>query len=160
MLHILTFSKLGHIIGKNVCSRLVLGKCVATLGDAFFGVSLGVRFFYFRRKDMEYKKEELLKINIHSLRTIGREIGVRAPTALTKSVLIEEILDIHYGRKKPCLPPKTGRPVGLYVENLSDVKDYLKCKQHWLDIDNIIKNAKKELIYEIIAELQKKIEKI
>ena len=109
---------------------------------------------------MEYKKEELLKINIHSLRTIGREIGVRAPTALTKSVLIEEILDIHYGRKKPCLPPKTGRPVGLYVENLSDVKDYLKCKQHGLDMDNKIRNAKKELIYEIIAELQKKIEKL
>lgn len=109
---------------------------------------------------MEYEKEELLKINIHSLRTIGREMGVRAPTALRKSVLVEEILDIHYRRKKPCQPPKTGRPVGVCVENLNNVKDYIEGKQQLLDIDNIIKNAKKKLIYEIIAELQKKIEKL
>lgn len=37
MLHIFNNPKLGHTVGKNVCSRLVLGKCVATLRGAFFG---------------------------------------------------------------------------------------------------------------------------
>ena len=45
MLHIFNNPKLGHTVGKNVCSRLVLGKCVATLRGAFFVRSLWAHFF-------------------------------------------------------------------------------------------------------------------
>lgn len=37
--------KSGHTNGKNVCSRLVLGKCVATLRGAFFGAPSTGAFF-------------------------------------------------------------------------------------------------------------------
>jgi len=43
---------------------------------------------------MEYQKEFLLLINLYDLRNIARDIGVRAPTALTKPKLIEEITKI------------------------------------------------------------------
>ena len=46
MLHIFNNPKLGHTVGKNVCSHLVLGKCVATLRDAFFVRSLWAHFLY------------------------------------------------------------------------------------------------------------------
>ena len=45
MLHIFNNPKLGHTVGKNVCSRLVLGKCVATLRDAFFVRGFGHALF-------------------------------------------------------------------------------------------------------------------
>ena len=50
MLHIFNNPKLGHTVGKNVCSRLVLGKCVATLRGAFFVRSLWAHFLLRRKR--------------------------------------------------------------------------------------------------------------
>ena len=55
MLHIFNNPKLGHTVGKNVCSHLVLGKCVATLRGAFFVRSLWAHFL-FKEKIMEFKR--------------------------------------------------------------------------------------------------------
>ena len=147
-LHILIYSKLGHIIGKNVCSRLVLGKCVATLGDAFFGVSLGVRFFILG-ESMEYSLEQLQQINLHSLRVIARDIGVRAPTALTKNALINEIIKIQSGVKKPCVPNKRGRPASKCVSEMQIISSPIEKA----NIIKIKQQAKKEFIAQILKEL-------
>ncbi|MBQ4270034.1 MAG: Rho termination factor N-terminal domain-containing protein [Clostridia bacterium] len=51
---------------------------------------------------MKHEKEQLYKMNIYTLRSIARELGVKAPTCLKKQELIEEILQIESGAKQPC----------------------------------------------------------
>ena len=60
-----------------------------------------------------YKKftyEDLEKEQLHVLRALGREIGVKAPAGLNKENLIKDILDIRYGKTKPVSPSKKGAP--------------------------------------------------
>lgn len=58
---------------------------------------------------MDYTKEELELKNIHVLRQIGREKGVKAPSALRKSQLIENIIGIDKGEIAPHVSV-AGRP--------------------------------------------------
>ena len=94
---------------------------------------------------MEYTKEQLSEINIYYLRNIAREIGVRAPTCLTKTNLINEILKINSGKKEPTKPNKAGRPIKKAF-NVEDLENEEKCLQ-----------KKKELIDEILKEIEKKL---
>ena len=98
MLHIFNNPKLGHTVGKNVCSRLVLGKCVATLRDAFFALSMGA-LFYSKEKTMEdnifnrmkqetenLSKEKLLKMSDKEIEDKAKEykkIRIRDYSILT-----------------------------------------------------------------------------
>ncbi|MBQ8426663.1 MAG: Rho termination factor N-terminal domain-containing protein [Clostridia bacterium] len=59
---------------------------------------------------MGYTKEELERKNVHTLRQIGREKGVKAPSSLKKGDLIEQILGIEKGEIAPCFSTG-GRPV-------------------------------------------------
>ena len=59
---------------------------------------------------MKYTKEELYDFDIYSLRYLGRNIGVKAPTSLKKAELIENILSVQNG-KIPPYTTKRGRPV-------------------------------------------------
>ena len=52
---------------------------------------------------------ELEYTSIHTLRTIAREMGVKAPTSLRKHELIGAIIRIDKGIDKPCRSNK-GRP--------------------------------------------------
>ena len=105
---------------------------------------------------MAYTIEELEQINLYSLRVIARDMGVRAPTSLTKSVLIDEIIKIQSGVKKPYVPNKRGRPVGKsiteiqVISNLNERANILKIKQQ----------AKRELINDILKEIAIKLEKM
>ncbi len=105
---------------------------------------------------MEYKRELLSQINIHSLRTIGRDIGVKAPTVLTKTVLIDEIIKIQSGEKKPCVPSKTGRPAGRCITEIQ-VNSNPNEKSN---IIKIKKQAKKEFINAVLQEIENKLNKI
>ena len=47
MLHIFNDPKLGHTVGKNVCSRLVLGKMCSNIERCVFrALSMGALFNY------------------------------------------------------------------------------------------------------------------
>jgi len=56
-----------------------------------------------------YTKDELNAMDIFTLRALGREVGVIAPTKLPKIALIEQILRISAGEAPP-EPPRRGRP--------------------------------------------------
>lgn len=58
---------------------------------------------------MNYTREDLNRRTIHSLRIIGREVGVKSPTVLSKGTLIDEIIAISSGEKEPSFT-KLGRP--------------------------------------------------
>ena len=105
---------------------------------------------------MEYSLEQLQQINLHSLRVIARDIGVRAPTALTKNVLIEEIIKIQSGKQKPCVPSKAGRPTGKSVAEIQVISN----SNERANILKIKEQAKKEIINDILAEVKKKLEQL
>lgn len=56
------------------------------------------------------KREELESFSLFSLRQLGRKIGVKSSSALTKKVLIDEIISIESGTKEPHFTSR-GRPV-------------------------------------------------
>ncbi len=58
---------------------------------------------------MIYTEEYLKKLKILTLREIGIELGVKAPTSLTKAKLIEAILKVSNGQTEPYRSNK-GRP--------------------------------------------------
>ncbi len=65
---------------------------------------------------MEFNESNLNNLSLISLRDIGKSIGVRAPTALTKKKLVSAILDVHEERVKPFYT-KRGRPNLKTVDN-------------------------------------------
>ena len=101
MLHIFNNPKLGHTVGKNVCSRLVLGKCVATLRDAFFVRLFMGRIFYSR--GIEMKKlltilsfSVLLVLFIFGLGSCDDEKDLQANNISFKTLTVEG--DTVYGK--------------------------------------------------------------
>ncbi len=60
---------------------------------------------------VDLTKSSLTKMSIFELRGIGREVGVKSPTAKKKETIIEEIMDIVNGNKEPYVRPNAkGRP--------------------------------------------------
>lgn len=97
-----------------------------------------------------YLKFNLEELPLFRLRKIGREVGVKAPTALKKKVLIQEILDILNGRKDPTITNK-GRPCNQDA-------DFGKSKGFSRD-----ENIEKEMLllkHQIKTEMNRFIEKI
>ncbi len=92
---------------------------------------------------MEYSIEKLEQINIHSLRNIAREIGVKSPSCLKKKELIDEIILIKSGKKPPSLTIK-GRPPKMIINeplNKTPIDKRLKKEI----IDCILKNIEEKL---------------
>ena len=108
---------------------------------------------------MEYDQSYLESLSLPSLREIGKGIGVKAPTGLTKKELINAILDVNENRIEPYFS-KLGRPSlntlekngFVKVTNLIPVKQIvderfeqvldqylLKVKNELMDIYNNIK---------------------
>ena len=115
-------------------------------------VDFGWRTFLFYGVCMKFNRVELDKINIYILRTVAREVGVKSPTSLTKQALIEEILQIQSGIKKPCTPSKRGRPVKNSLENQNyegsvSIRDKEAIKKEF--IDKILKEIENRL-YDIL----------
>ena len=115
---------------------------------------------------MIYEKEQLEQTNIHPLRNIAREVGVKSPTSLKKNVLIDEIIQIQSGKKRPQSSPRKGRPVkhGIeynnteqqFVENKKVEKEE-KEKENFVDLE---KKIKKELINSILEKIEKELNKL
>ena len=118
---------------------------------------------------MYYNKDDLYETNLHSLRIIGREVGVYAPTHLKKQELINEIMSIVNGEKLPCKPSRKGRPVKQNIEYVSDKLPTLKAKleeekQAVLDEKEkaqlLREQVKQEMIIAILQEIEKKLNKL
>ena len=105
---------------------------------------------------MEYSLEQLKRINLYSLRVIARDIGVRAPTALTKIKLIDEIIKIQSGEKEPTVPNKRGRPAGKCVVGVQVISN----PEERMEILKIKQQAKQELINDILAQVKEKLEQL
>ena len=59
--------------------------------------------------EKRYLKLNLEELSLFRLRKIGREVGVKAPTALNKKDLIQEIVYVLNGEKDPTITNR-GRP--------------------------------------------------
>ena len=102
---------------------------------------------------MQYDVFQLYEMDIHALRNIAREVGVKSPTTLTKKALIDEILQIENGNKQPCIPTKKGRPPKnnganqkFEIEKIVD--------ENTMELKS---NTKKEFIACILKEIEKKL---
>ena len=68
------------------------------------------------RKYKKFTNEDLEKEHLSVLRELGREIGVKAPAGLNKEVLIEEIINVRYGKVSPIEPSKRGAPPKIKID--------------------------------------------
>lgn len=102
---------------------------------------------------MQHDIVQLYEMNIHVLRNIAREVGVKSPTTLTKKALIDEILQIESGNKQPCIPTKKGRPPKNDNAN-KRLKNEKIVDENAMDLKN---NMKKEFIACILKEIEKKL---
>jgi hypothetical protein len=115
--------------------------------------SVGALFYFTWGITMQHDIFQLYEMNIHSLRNIAREVGVKSPTTLTKKALIDEILQMERGIKQPCMSTKKGRPpkndnANKRLENEKIVDE------NAMDLKN---NMKKEFIACILKEIEKKL---
>lgn len=119
-------------------------------------LSMGALFFILG-KNMEFTKENLKEINVYSLRSLARQIGVKSPTTLNKDALINEIIEIKSGKKEPYFSSKVGRPTKAIVK----LEDMYK-KESLLSFDKveIQKEIKQQLISSILKEIEKKLNEI
>ncbi len=98
-------------------------------------------------KFRRFSREELNKLKLSILREIGREIGVKSPTSLSKARLVEEILLIQDGKVTPELQTGKGAP----PKGKMDVSDYLSGER---DCDYTkIKPEKSSLVFnDVVGE--------
>lgn len=101
---------------------------------------------------MEYDQSYLESLSLPSLREIGKGIGVKAPTALTKKELIKAVLDVNENKIKPYFS-KVGRPSlntlekkgFVKVVNLVPVKEIVAERFEQV-LDEYLLKLKKELL--------------
>jgi len=66
---------------------------------------------------MEHNKESLENLRIHELRDLARKLGVQAPTSLKKETIIEQVMAIVNGDKKPYVKKSNkGRPARIGID--------------------------------------------
>lgn len=71
-----------------------------------------------------YTKENLMALGVYELRSLAREVGVKAPTMLTKEEIANAVISVLRGEEKP-QRTNFGRPVktgGKFVEALQLLK--------------------------------------
>ena len=90
-------------------------------------------------------RKELNNKPLYELRCIGRHIGVKAASSLSKSDLIEKILEIENGITTPTFTNK-GRPSMAYTKKTYFNPCVLK------KIDKILNKAKEEIISLLIEK--------
>ena len=90
--------------------------------------------------------DDLENLNYYSLRVLAKEIGVKAPSKLTKAQIIQEISLIKSGVKEPYVSTK-GRPA---KPNL--IKDNI-----FVDVNACLEKdaIKKSLIKNVVNEIEK-----
>ena len=96
--------------------------------------------------EKKFTKEQLENKQIHLLRQIGRELGVKSPSTLKKSQLIEQILGISSGEISPTFS-KVGRPQLDGVVEKSKNKDEKNVEK---ELDQILELIKKFILKHVI----------
>ena len=92
-------------------------------------------------------KEQWEAVSLAMLREIGRQIGVKAPAALKKERLIEDIMAIQDGTLRPIAPTSVGAPpktridVSEYLLYSSDYQDYSEEKLEYKFNDVLEENC-------------------
>ena len=76
-------------------------------------------------KFIEFSYQELDKEHLSVLRALGRAVGVKAPAALSKGDLIENIIGIQRGNIEPCDKNNKGAPPKIDID-LSKFYDFSK----------------------------------
>ncbi len=101
---------------------------------------------------MIFDRDELERLCVYTLRNVAREVGVKAPTTLKKSELINEIERIQRGEKQAKIPDTRGRPVKSLIGEEKKIID---------SISEIKKNiVKKDVIEIILKEIERKLYEI
>ena len=85
-------------------------------------------------------KSELMHNSLHELRIIGRKLGVKSVTTLKKNELIENIIDISTGDKKPTFTKQGRKPYDYANSNLKISKEKIKI------IEEMLNRTKKEIL--------------
>ncbi|MBR5250757.1 MAG: hypothetical protein IKV38_01920 [Clostridia bacterium] len=134
----------------------------ATIGVCVLVRQLRLAHFLFCGVSMKYDKEQLEQINIHALRNIAREVGVRAPTRLNKNVVIKEIMQIESGQKQPYQATRKGRHAKDFVIN-DQIKNPtisvgVETKESLTSDER--EKLKKEFISVFLKEVEKKLNEI
>ena len=107
---------------------------------------------------MQYDVFQLYEMDIHALRNIAREVGVKAPTTLKKKELIDEILQMESGNQQPCIPTKKGRPPKSNGANQKfEIEKIVDEKSINETVMELKSNTKKEFIACILKEIEKKL---
>ena len=85
-------------------------------------------------------KSELMHKSLYELRIIGRKLGVKSVTTLKKNELIENIIDISTGDKKPIFTKQGRKPYDYANSNLKISKEKIKI------IEEMLNRTKKEIL--------------
>ena len=72
---------------------------------------------------------------IHTLRQIGRAVGVHFPTQKKKEELIADIMAIARGEAEPCEPSTRGAPPKSSEFDRGIVDDIQRCRQYFMGVD-------------------------
>ena len=75
-------------------------------------------------KFRKFKKDELDVMHLQVLRELGRQIGVKSPTAINKEDLVEKIMGIQNGTIEPLSASKRGAPPKIEIDLSSYYEDY------------------------------------
>ena len=107
---------------------------------------------------MSYNIEQVIKdyskYNIHELRVIGANLGVKAPSTLKKEKLINEIIAIEVGEKTPYFSNRgRHRKVNLPFNPNFNYIDRKNIDKKRKDLENKVQKAIK-LLTEIYENLQ------
>ena len=97
---------------------------------------------------MTYTEEYLKELSIHTLRTLGKMIGVKSPTSLHKNQLIKEIVGISNGEIAPFFSKK-GRPT--LDNNCTDILKLKKILTKLTTIEHLACEIKKD-IEEVLSD--------
>ena len=106
---------------------------------------------------MKNERDYLEELNVHCLRIIGREAGVKAPATLRKKILIEEIVAIQSGEKQPAKPTNKGRPIKNFVTEMSAEEEKEIIDRLTIIAEN---EVKKKFIAYVLSEVEKKLNEI
>jgi len=105
---------------------------------------------------MPYKKEDLENVNLHELRKLGRELGVKCPRAKKKDDLIKEICLISNGQKlphttingRPCLQSNIEKVETINIKEKLTEEEFDRLLKKLIEkkLDNLFKKIKEEIL--------------
>ena len=82
----------------------------------------------------KFKRSELLGMHLSILREIGRCIGVKAPAAMKKEELAEDIINIQQGKLEPVTQNNKGAPPKMRI----DLSQYMVDEYEFKPVEPVV----------------------